>query len=76
MDPTPSPPIRVLRMPELRARLGISRSLIYLKLNGRSKYFDADFPHPMKLGRSAVGWRDCDVDAWIQLQQVRSARNA
>lgn len=67
-----STPTRVLRMPELRERLGISRSSIYLKLNPRSKYFDPQFPDPIPLGLASVGWRDGDVQRWIDLQTARA----
>lgn len=68
----PSAPTRVLRMPELRERLGISRSSIYLKLNPRSKYHDPQFPDPIKLGLASVGWRDSDIQDWLDLQAARA----
>ncbi|SUX84361.1 Predicted transcriptional regulator [Citrobacter koseri] len=43
-------PLRILRMAELTAFLGISRSSIYEKLNPKSRYYDADFPKPIRLG--------------------------
>lgn len=63
---------RMLRMPELRDRLGISRSSIYLKLDPRSRYYDSQFPVPIKLGLASVGWRDCDVQGWLDLQAARA----
>jgi len=58
-------PITVLRMQQLRQKLGISRSSIYEKINPRSPRFDAGFPQPIKLGMSAVGWVESEVDQWI-----------
>ncbi|MGG5415670.1 AlpA family phage regulatory protein [Edwardsiella tarda] len=52
-------------MPELTMILGISRSSIYEKLNPRSKYYDADFPKPVRLGSASVGWRYTAIDEWI-----------
>jgi len=58
-------PITVLRMQQLRQKLGISRSSIYEKINPRSPRYDAEFPQPIKLGMSAVGWVESEVDQWI-----------
>lgn len=58
-------PIRILRMTELTVMLGISRSSIYEKLNPRSKYYDPDFPKPIKLGASSVGWQYASVEKWL-----------
>jgi prophage regulatory protein len=43
-------PLCILRMTELTAILGISRSSIYEKLNPKSRYYDAEFPKPVRLG--------------------------
>lgn len=58
-------PLRILRMAELTTLLGISRSSIYEKLNPKSRYYDADFPKPIRLGTASVGWRSTSVDEWI-----------
>ena len=62
--------IRILRMTELTAILGISRSNIYEKLNPRSKYYDEDFPKPIKLGASSVGWQYASVEKWLASRMV------
>jgi prophage regulatory protein len=50
----------VLRFPQVRARVGLSRSMIYLAIaEGR-------FPRPIKLGARAVGWLESEVDAWLR----------
>lgn len=63
-------PLRILRMAELTALLGISRSSIYEKLNPKSRYYDADFPKPIRLGAASVGWRSTSVDEWIASRMV------
>jgi prophage regulatory protein len=63
-------PLRILRMVELTALLGISRSSIYEKLNPKSRYYDADFPKPIRLGAASVGWRSTSVDEWIASRVV------
>ncbi|EFA4080515.1 TPA: helix-turn-helix transcriptional regulator [Escherichia coli] len=63
-------PLRILRMADLTALLGISRSSIYEKLNPKSRYYDADFPKPIRLGAASVGWRSTSVDEWIASRVV------
>ncbi|MXX36323.1 MAG: AlpA family transcriptional regulator [Gemmatimonadetes bacterium] len=51
---------RFLRLPEVLARTGLSRSTIYVRLEqGR-------FPRPVSLGSRAVGWIEAEVDEWIR----------
>ena len=51
-------PVRFLRLPEVLARTGLSRSTIYVRLDqGR-------FPRPVSLGARAVGWLESEVDEW------------
>ncbi|WP_432372929.1 helix-turn-helix transcriptional regulator [Pantoea allii] len=57
-------------MAELTALLGISRSSIYEKLNPKSRYYDADFPKPIRLGAASVGWCSTSVDEWIASRVV------
>lgn len=50
---------RMLRLPAVKARTGLSRSTIYLRVsNGK-------FPKPVSLGGRAVGWVEADIDAWL-----------
>lgn len=59
---------RIIRLPELLERTGLSKSTVYDRLDVRSPRHDPDFPRPMKLGItkcSAVGWSDEAVDIWI-----------
>ena len=51
---------RILRMREVMQRIGLSRSTIYKLME------NDDFPRPMKLGSQAIGWRDADIEAWIE----------
>ena len=55
-----NPPIRILRLPEVMERTGLSRSTIYLRIEqGR-------FPRPVPLGGRAVGWIEAEIDAWLR----------
>ncbi len=52
--------VRFLRLPEVLARTGLSRSTIYVRLDqGR-------FPKPVSLGARAVGWIEAEVDEWMR----------
>ena len=60
---------RILRLPEVRARTGLSRSTLYLRMaEGR-------FPKPIALGERAVGWIEAEVDAWLH-RQIEASRRA
>jgi len=56
---------RVLRLKQVKDRTGLSRSTIYDRFNPKSPRFDVSFPKPFKLGRSAIGWLESSIDAWI-----------
>lgn len=51
--------VSVLRLPAVKARVGLGRSSIY------SALARGEFPAPVKLGERAVGWLESDIDAWI-----------
>ena len=60
MEQRTNPPTRFLRLPEVMARTGLSRSTIYVRLaEGR-------FPRPVALGGRAVGWIEAEVDEWVR----------
>lgn len=63
----------ILRRPGVTQATGLSRSVIYAKMDSSSPYFDPDFPKPLRLGRRAVGWRASDIAAWLETRE-RSAR--
>lgn len=49
----------ILRLPFVKARTGLSRSTIYLRIAAGS------FPKPVSLGSRAVGWLESEIDAWL-----------
>ena len=62
--------VRFLRLPEVLARTGLSRSTIYVRLDqGR-------FPRPVSLGGRAVGWIEAEVDEWIRERIAESRSDA
>lgn len=51
----------VLRLPQVIARTGMSRSAIYAALQN-----DLGFPQPIKLGARSIGFLSVEVDAFIR----------
>ena len=63
-------PGRFLRLPEVMARTGLSRSTIYVRLE------QGCFPRPVSLGSRAVGWIEAEVDEWMRQRIVESRSSA
>ena len=59
----------ILRLPAVKARTGLSRSTIYLRIS------EGSFPNPVCLGSRAVGWIEAEVDDWLN-QQIETSRSA
>jgi prophage regulatory protein len=57
----------ILRLPEVKARTGLSRSTIYLRVS------EGTFPEPIKLGDRAVGWVEAEVEEWLR-QLIEASR--
>ena len=51
---------KILRLPSIKDRTGLSRSTIYLRIK------KGDFPKPISLGDRAVGWLEKDIDDWLE----------
>ena len=60
--------VRFLRLPEVLARTGLSRSTIYVRLEQER------FPRPVSLGARAVGWIEAEVDEWIR-ERIAASRD-
>jgi len=59
--------LTILRRRDLEARLKLSRSTIYDKINPDSPRHDSSFPKPIRLGAgSAVGWLESEVEDWLR----------
>lgn len=59
--------LTILRRRNLEARLKLSRSTIYDKINPDSPRYDSSFPRPVRLGNgSAVGWVESEVEDWLR----------
>jgi len=62
-------PVSILRLPGVKARTGLSRSTIYLRVS------EAKFPRPVSLGGRAVGWIESEVQQWLE-QKIEVSRKA
>jgi prophage regulatory protein len=58
----------VLRLPLVKARTGLSRSTIYVRIAGGS------FPWPFSLGDRAVGWLESEIESWLTSRVEASRR--
>ena len=59
----------ILRRKQVQARVGLSRSTIYLAIS------QGTFPRPVSLGARAVGWLASEVDDWLT-RRIESSRKA
>jgi prophage regulatory protein len=59
----------ILRLPTVKARTGLSRSTIYLRVS------EGTFPKPVSLGGRAVGWIEAEIQIWLE-QRIEASRKA
>ena len=59
----------ILRLPAVKARTGLSRSTLYLRIS------EGRFPKAISLGGRAVGWIEAEVNDWLN-QQIETSRKA
>ena len=50
---------KIVRLPEVKASTGLSRSSIYLRMSNN------EFPKSISLGGRAVGWLESDIQDWL-----------
>jgi prophage regulatory protein len=60
----PAPERRILRRPDVEAKVGFKRAHIYELVK------EGKFPKPIQLGVRAVGWDSAEIDQWI-LDRIR-----
>ncbi len=60
----------VLRLPAVKARIGLSRSSIYAAIAA------GKFPRPIQLGDRAIGWLEADIEAWVATRIAQAPRRA
>lgn len=65
-SPTPG----ILRLKHVQHRLALSRSAIYARMAA------GDFPPAIQLGPRAIGWRQADIDAWVESRTRQGHKRA
>lgn len=60
-------PKKILRLPDVKERIGCSRSSIYLMISQNL------FPTPISLGGRSVGWLESEINDWID-QRIQASR--
>ena len=58
-QPVLPPPARLLRLPEVMARVGLKRSAIYQRMS------EGRFPKSRSLGPKCAVWVEAEIDDWI-----------
>lgn len=53
-------PKTIIRLPAVKARTGLSRSTLYLKIQ------QGTFPKNISLGERSTGWLENEVQEWIE----------
>ncbi|MGC6399044.1 helix-turn-helix transcriptional regulator [Sphingomonas sp. FW199] len=59
MTQSPATPDRILRLPAVLERTGLSRATLYRKIN------DGSFPRQIKIAERCCGWRESAVMQWV-----------
>ncbi len=60
--------VSILRLPQVKNRVGLSRSSIYLAISR------GNFPRAISLGARAVGWLESDINSWL-VKRIEVSRN-
>lgn len=63
----PAPPARLLRLPEVMARVGMKRSAIYQRMS------EGRFPKSRSLGPKCAVWVEAEIEDWIAEVTARTA---
>ena len=68
--PTGKPVVvqKLIRLPEVLSRLGISKSQLYRMVKA------GEFPESIQIGRNAVAWPASQVDDWIRNRPTAQSR--
>ena len=65
MQPSSNLDSRILRLPDVKERVRLSRSSIY------SMTSNGTFPKPIPLGIRSVGWLETEVAEWINQRTAK-----
>lgn len=57
---------KIIRLVDVMARTGLSRSNIYLQMS------EDRFPKSIAIGLRSVGWLEHEIDEWIDIQIAKT----
>jgi prophage regulatory protein len=57
--PAPSANLVLLRLPQVKAQTGLSRSSLYRRIAMGA------FPAPIKIGARASAWSSAEIEGWV-----------
>lgn len=60
----------IIRLPAVKARTGLSRSTLYLKIQ------QGTFPKNISLGERSTGWLESEISEWIESRITASRTTA
>jgi prophage regulatory protein len=52
--------MKILKLPTVKERCGLSRSSIYAFAK------EGKFPSPVKLSKRSVGWLESEINSWLE----------
>lgn len=55
----------IIRVKQVAQKCGLSVSMIWHKVNPKSRHYDADFPRPFKISANATGWLESEINDYI-----------
>lgn len=64
----------ILRMPQVVARLGLSRSSIYAFMDPKSRSYIPTFPRPVRISTHAIGWVEGEIAQYVE-ERAKDFRN-
>lgn len=62
--------MELMTIDEIADFLRISKVTVYRFLDKNKKYYDSEFPQPVRIGRS-VAWIKSEIEAWVSSKAKR-----
>lgn len=56
---------KIIGINQVVEQIGLSRSMIYLLMDPKSKYYDSSFPTPIRILSRRIGWIALEIDLWV-----------
>lgn len=68
----PQQAFTIMRLKQVLACTGLSRSTVYDMLNTKSPRHDPNFPKSIHLTQGCVGWVSTEIFQWIEMRIAKS----